>query len=708
MNITKNSVAFFLFNIVLFGLVSDFVFSYRAANLLPGNDGPMLLMLALDKMRYIGQTLDLHSNFLQGIGNLSFPINPALLPAFWFDAYNASGIFFPVLMFVFFALITFITVLLVGWNHGFSRNHTFGAAWLLSILVLPFYGKYFAVYPVSAQAPVFLLYLFCGALADIALWRMGRRSLLNTAAFAGLLIFAILLLLVISPAAILIIAPYLLVSGAVSLVAAGKRERLHKMAACVAVLIIALAAGWLEYVAGLFLYSSGTFFFNEMTDSYPPSRQFGSILYQGRIVDRAVGPVLFVLGTIGALYGLRKKDTHLRYAAIITLVGGFLHGFLGAEFIHRSGGWSGPPPIYSEMLFYALYALFFVTLLARGLQRFFVRFSSKQMAYGLPLCVVLLVCGSTLFLPPELLRDASKNYPMPPASNEITDILEKEIALPPGALFSGRVATVIPANQAWQSYYASRLNGKIGNDMLTNGLWFKNIPTLTEYNQLISPRFYLLIKNFLVNESIDPKQNRSWTNFTRVDVPILRLLGVRFLLSTEAYIDGLEKRSFIAPDGLETLRLYDIPRANINGIAAKRVELVTSINAAVAVMKQDGFELETAVIVTKAGEHLEERVNNLVPVIDSQIRVEQGAYHVTAQSKGRSLLILPIELSHCTDMKVLAGDAPELMKVDVALTGVFFDKKLDISLVQQTGAFHNPRCRLKDYQQFKAEYGRDL
>lgn len=699
---SKNIAVLLLFHLLLFGVLSQFVFSYNAGRLLPGNDGPMLWMLAHDKLRYIGQSFELHTNFLQGIGNLSFPLNPAVIPAFWFESYNASGLFNPASMFTCFALLTFVTIWLVGWNHGFSRNVRFAAAWVLTLLLFPYFKNYVAVYPVLAQAPIFVMYLFCGALADIALWRMGRSSAAATVAYAILLLLSIIIMLVVSPAALIIVAPYLAVSGIVALVAADKRGRIHKLVGGGAVLLIALVAGWVEYVAGLYLYSSGTFFFSEMLDSYPPSRQFGSILYQGRIADRAAGPFLLGLGTVGALWMLCRKDRKWGYAAAIMLAGAFLHGVVGAELIKRSGGWSGPPPIYSEMPFYALYALFAMSLFTRI--RWKGCFSESRWAYGLPLVATILVGAITLCFPPEVARDINKHYPMPPSDNDVTRILQDSIGLPPGAVFSGRVATIIPAPQGWQGFYAHRLNVKLGNDMISNGLWLKDIPTLTEYNQLISPRFYLLIKNFLSDATIDPKQNRSWTNFSRIDISMLRLLGVRFVLSTEAYLDGLEKRAFLTPEGLEALRLYEVPEVNYKGISASRVQFVSSVNEAIDVMRRDDFMLDTAVMVSMPGQHMEEHITELSPVTGSRIAVKNGAYHIVAESKGKSLLILPIELSHCTDVTALSGDVPELLNVDVALTGVYFDRKLDISLVTRTGAFHNPRCRLKDYQQFKASY----
>src|SRR5690606_27101355 len=143
----------------------------------------------------------------------------------------------------------------------------------------------------------------------------------------------------------------------------------------------------------------------------------------------------------------------------------------------------------------------------------------------------------------------------PPASNTITDLLEKEIALNPGSTFRGRVASII-ADKGFseQIAFANQMNSLIENDMQTTGLWLKNIPTLTEYNQIITPAFYRLTRDFLT--APEDRQNRSWTNFSKIDVKILRLLGVRFVLTPDASL--LEKkRAHINVPGKGALTLYE-------------------------------------------------------------------------------------------------------------------------------------------------------
>jgi hypothetical protein len=79
-----------------------------------------------------------------------------------------------------------------------------------------------------------------------------------------------------------------------------------------------------------------------------------------------------------------------------------------------------------------------------------------------------------------------------------------------------------------------------------------------------------------------------------------------------------------------------------------------------------------------------------------------GDLHVVARSSGRSLLIVPLEFSHCIDVEdrrlALGGTGPTLVRVDGLLTGVMFERDLDAVLAFRTGPLRNPTCRWQDYQ----------
>ena len=44
------------------------------------------------------------------------------------------------------------------------------------------------------------------------------------------------------------------------------------------------------------------------------------------------------------------------------------------------------------------------------------------------------------------------------------------------------------------------------------------------------------------------------------------------------------------------------------------------------------------------------------------------------------------------------------MRVDMMMTGLLFNKHVDVRLLQSIGPFTHPRCRMEDYLDFKSLY----
>lgn len=680
-------------NLLLLVIFSLFAFSHNPGRLFIGNDGPMVLSLAREQLLFHGISPNLHSNFLQGVGNLSFPANLSFMPGFWLPFMTADGQFFPAAIYTWFACMMFVTVLLVGWNYRLPRGTTYAAAWLLTILMFPYMGNYFAIYAVTASSPLFVWYMFAAAVGDIGVQRMGAGNWRQMVFYALVLLLGIFLMIAASPAATILIAPMLAVSFTIACWRAPRHVRQKKLLGAVLVLALCAALGWVEYVLGLLLYSSSGFFMHELADSYAPSAEFASILFQGHIIDRAFGPVLFILGGAGAGMALYKKNEALRIPACITLAGQVLHAVIGAGLLTLSGGWTGPPPIYSEMMFFALYAWFAMYLLAT----FIGAHATRLRIVGAPVFVGIL---SIVLLTQPAVRERHmlQSYAMPPASSPLIQLLNKETAALPDAAFSGRVASVLPGGLKSQVRYAYQMNVAARNDYQTTGLWLYNIPTLHEYNQTITPAFYRLVRDFLTLPN--DRQNRSLTNFSYIDTRILAMLGVRFLLTFDAQRDGLIHRGTLELPGIRPLSVLELPEANTRGIAAARILHASSVQEASKIMHEKDFSLSDAILFEPLPE------TTFVPVQKSSITLEQGNYRIRAESTGNSLLIVPVEYSRCLTITPLSGKKPRTVRVNIALTGLVFEHNMDILLAAHVGPFLHPRCRLQDYTDFKHIMGK--
>ncbi|HWR97338.1 MAG TPA: hypothetical protein VN317_02870, partial [Candidatus Methanoperedens sp.] len=690
-------------------VLSAFAFRRNRGLFFLGNDGPSLVSFVLEQLDFSGVSAAFHAAPLQGLGDLSGSFNLTALAPFWRSIYNAEGIAEPVALHSFFAVAAFVTVLLVGWNHRFPRGISYAAAWALTILILPYFD-HFRVYPVTASAPQFLLYLLAAALADVGIWRMGREGWVATARHGALLLLAILLMLVLSPSALVLLVPYLLLAFVVALCAAPPDERRRKLWGAVAVVAIAGALGWIEYAAGMALYTNFSFFPKDMVAAYPPDRQFASILFQGKAgADRAIGPWFYGLAAFGAALALRagRRGTHF-FPALTQLIGQAALAGVGGWLMVTIVPWTGPPFIYCEMMFFALYALFAVQGIAVCCRAAGARLEALPpglrgaIVWAMPVVAAALVAAAMTRLPGAP-RRGRFDYALPPSSTPLTQALEGEIRLGIGKDFAGRVANIIPFQDRDRQFpYFRYLNVLTGNDHQTTGLWLKDIPTLHAYGQFISPAFHSVIRSFLATPG--ELQHRSWTNFSELDYPILRLFGVRFILTTEPFLPNAARRgglNFSAMQPVPPLYLHELGGANVAGISAARALTARSIGAAEDLMAGAGFDPRVAIVMDPAGAALAQ-AEVLRPAISSRISVEKGAWRIRAQSDGWTLLVLPIEFSRCMDVVPATGVAPRVLRTDIALTGLLFEREADVRLVNRIGPFAHPRCRLRDFRDFRA------
>ena len=192
---------------------------------------------------------------------------------------------------------------------------------------------------------------------------------------------------------------------------------------------------------------------------------------------------------------------------------------------------------------------------------------------------------------------------------------------------------------------------------------------------------------------------RSWSNFSEINIKILKLLGVRFIITSVPDIREATLRTQLKLDNysLPSLYLHELKDANIAGISAKHIIIAKTIMEAESIMAESKFELHDAIIMSNT----EFSQSDLQPVSKSKLSIEKGGFHLQAESAGKTLLIVPIEFSHCLHLTPVSGIAPKIMRVDAALTGVLFNGNVDILLDNRTGPFANPRCKMQDYLEYK-------
>ena len=228
---------------------------------------------------------------------------------------------------------------------------------------------------------------------------------------------------------------------------------------------------------------------------------------------------------------------------------------------------------------------------------------------------------------------------------------------------------------------------------MTLGLWYSRIPTLFEYNQFSSPVFHALIKRTLQQPALPHERNI--TILSHANARVLKLLGVRYTILPQEVSPLGPRRAAKNVDG-QQWGLFELPDVNLATYSPTSIEVRGSLASTLDFVADDGVDLAKSAVVR------EEIGGPLVPTQSSSLTMSGGDQHVVARSAGRSLLIVPLEFSHCIEVDDRhagpGGTAPTLVRVDGLLTGIVFERDLDVVLAFRTGPLRNPTCRWQDYQ----------
>jgi len=83
----------------------------------------------------------------------------------------------------------------------------------------------------------------------------------------------------------------------------------------------------------------------------------------------------------------------------------------------------------------------------------------------------------------------------------------------------------------------------------------------------------------------------------------------------------------------------------------------------------------------------------LVPARDTKLSVIRGGLHFSGHSDRASLVVLPLQYSHC--LRARDGRA-RLVRANLIMTGVIFSAAVDTDILFDYGIF-SPQCRRADF-----------
>lgn len=627
-----------------------------------------------------------------------------------------------------FAFLMAASTYILGRSAGMGSGAAMLASVALPIFTIPFLLSWNGVVTHIYALTINYAYVQSAVLLALALFlRIDGKS---KAKFAFSVLAGFLLLADASNTMALhitLFAPAVVVFGVGGLCASSSRIELRaKILWAVLVSAGLIALGIPNYLQALGSDLAYRFFFDELNDfSQPWTPQFQHFLNDFYYViswsgnpTGAAAAVASTLGIASAIYysvlgGHGKFRIFARsFLVLIGLTGVavFVLHFPVAFFGYM---YKGPNAYHLVYVFWPFHAMMIARALIDGLLVLSRKITESKtgrvegsMVHGL--VVVTLLLPLTQLSP--LLRQSGwevsageldvsiRHVPM-------TEFLSREIGIAPGATFRGTYNNFVGLETNRKnrrnlvfdiSLVGRELSRRVGSDLTKHGLWVLGIPTFAQESVTITSQLYLMVSELLTLP--DDKQIRSFLIPTQPVGPILELWGVRFILidenlpfgtlvMTEAadkYTSGAE-----APEPARfklPLNLYELERANRGDYSPTSVERAQDARGVIARMREPEFDGRKHVIVT------EELAGDFVPAENARMTVREGGFDLTANSEAESLLVLPVQYSHCWEISG-QGDA-SLFRANFLQLGIRFRGDLNVELRQRFGPLWNSACRL--------------
>jgi hypothetical protein len=585
---------------------------------------------------------------------------------------------------------------------GIGRGASVLSGVLVPFLILPsFVNSGPLLYPLFQISPQIAQGMALVMLILACLWslekQVGIRELAILIAPAALTVAAAVSLISLT----VLMVPTLAVYGIASLLSAPCWRRVFpRVASGVLIIAVLTGLGIAKFGYSLSAYAAFNFFANELIQDRA-NLYFASSVY----APGYAGILLQIIGLAGALRAAKRGDRRLRTCAVAYMTSTIVFQVVAYVTVAWADGYHGPSPLYFEIFFFpfaAIFASYAAYAAIDAVAQVVPRVLPVRGGYARQLILHSGLAATTIYLllwnfssiaagSPKICTEAAFASLRP---TSLTEHLAKEIAQRPGEPFRGMVATFTgyrdKPSVTWFDLIAhdAKLAAISGNDHRTIGLWKYRIPTLIQYNTYISPQYYVLFTRLL--DRPRDRQLRSIVFATRPNEPILALWGVRYLITDFAPLFGT-LRFEMPVTGQEPLRLVELRNANVGNYSPTEIVEAKNFRGALTIMSDTNFDGQRTVVT------MSPLVGPLVRASDGRLVLEKYGFRVHAKSAGRSVLVLPVQYSHCWRITSRSGDV-HLFRANFAQLGIEFHGDLEARLRLRYGPIFAGDCRLADLE----------
>jgi len=610
---------------------------------------------------------------------------------------------------------------------GTMRRPALLAAILTPVLMLPgLLGSIGIVSHLLVYAPNYSYILSVTLLVIALYWRVDGE--LNARFFLG----ALLAFLVTAEACnafalhMTLLLPAVVVFGVGGLIASESRRELNaKLGWAVAIVAGLVILGMPAYLYGLGSNTAVRFFYDELNDfalrAIPTNANLKDDVFyvlQWRADQDTIAAMVSTIGVTAAiwfaLFGQSRRFRVFAWCFVVLVFGLGLISFVCHFWFYFTGyDFKGPNPFHMVYILWPFHIIFLALVIETALawlaRAAAGRRARKELANlaghgALATALALPVCGMVG------LKDASY-FDLTTRPNAITNYLGAHNAVALGAPYRGVVATFIGTHDreavSMADLYADvwfKLQLFNHNDLASYGLWTYHIPTLIQFNTMITAQYYLMLSELMSRPS--DRQARSFVIITVPNEAILKLWGVRFVIADYALPFGTERISMPVEVMTEwyrrqnpeyygrdvsfgsPVRLFELAGANLGNYSPTHLVEVGTAKEIVDHMRTPAFDGARTVIIT------EKFSGDFVPAREVGMIVERGGLSLRASSEGESLLVLPVQYSHCWQLR----NAPNatLFRANLMQLGIRFSGELKAELRQVFGPLWHSHCRVED------------
>ena len=685
-------------HLLALGVISTYVFSIHRDALFFHLDGSHALQLIEAQHRWLPLSASLGLDPYRGPGNLFFPFNFRLLPVYAIQTALFDGHVGRVITFVLYNCQNFLLLCLLAGRLRLPSTVGILAGWGMALTSTPLIwtDQTTLLFPLYALAPhLFELTTFAVVLF-VSFSDLGRVRPVWSWVRIAVCVFVVLWMAASSPLMVVCLAPFVVVLTSTAVMLANGRERVWKLGALGLAGSALWVTGAVAYVTGVLRAGPAAVFGSEIA-TYQSGLWWSSLIYQ---YDRFPAGTLLVIvslltAVVVAARAIRTRDRSPLVCASIT------HGVLTCGMML---GWpilERLPVLHDQLrhmrLFYfELPLLPFYMLFSALAVAWTARWASMRTspASGVVRHEDAWIVGVIALVVLPATHDLRQNNPyrLPIEPTTITRYLQAHIGLNPGDVFRGRAVTLYPpasdrAVASWDSMIASDIAtyDKTGNDRRFVGLWAFGIPTLQEYSQVVAPSTYFWLTRAM-SSADDTQDMRNHALITRLNVPLLELLGVRFVI-TPARLTEATRLQLVLQDGDDYL--YAVPGANLGQHSPTTVIRIRDAPDLLQRIRGTADLLDRTFV-------LEEVPPVLAPAAVT-ISMERSAISVTGTSQGTALVVLPFTYSRCYGLSSLAqSKGVRLLRVNLGMLGLLFTREVDATLTMSTGLFNHSNCLLSD------------